>query len=71
MGLVEAVMCQPSISIARELGDSNRLCSGRATASAMRVSVYDGLWNVEECAATELDAVVDDVDEQKRMQRID
>jgi len=38
IGPVCEVTVQSKISIARELGDSESLCSGTATAAAMRVS---------------------------------
>lgn len=46
MGLVEAVMSQPFISIDRELGDSRSLWWGTAIAADIMVCEYDGTENL-------------------------
>ena len=41
MGFVVAVMTQSPISIVRELGDSDSLCSGMAMAAAIMAGEFD------------------------------
>lgn len=58
MGLVEAVMSQPFISIERELGDSRSVWWGNAIAADIMVCEYDGTESLLELGM--VDVVADD-----------